>query len=106
MTATPSRDFARLGCREYAVDEFACLDRETGFRHASRSGPSHSRIDMWWDGRRSKHDDPAMRQDTHDRDDWMMRTAWLGRVTTVTIYKADYQQDLTKGRSDDVMKRS
>src|ERR1700683_3007768 len=48
MAAAPSRDLARLCRREHAVDEFAGLDREASFRHASRSGASDAYMDVWW----------------------------------------------------------
>jgi hypothetical protein len=48
MTAAPSRDFACLHRRKHAVDEFAGLDREAGFRHAPRSGASDADMDVWW----------------------------------------------------------
>ena len=47
MTAAPSRDFACLRRRKHAVDEFAGLDREAGFRHAPCSGAADADMDVW-----------------------------------------------------------
>ena len=55
MATAPSRDLARLRRRDHAVDQLACLDRETGFHYAAVPRASNARVNVQaGDGRRSR----------------------------------------------------